>query len=119
MLVKGGERIPADIRIIHCEGLKVDNAALTGESEPQSRSAKCTNDNPLETKNIAFSSTNCVEGAARGIVIKTGDNTLMGQIAILVSGTPSNQTTLEMEINRLVYIVSGIAGIFYFEKIFL
>lgn len=42
--------------------LQVDNSSLTGESEPQTRSPDFTNDNPLETRNIAFFSTNCVEG---------------------------------------------------------
>jgi len=60
--VKGGDRIPADLRIISSANMKVDNSSLTGESEPQTRSPECTNDNPIETKNIAFFSTNCVEG---------------------------------------------------------
>lgn len=60
--VKGGDQIPADIRIVSSHGIKVDNSSLTGESEPQSRVPGCTNNNPLETKNIAFFSTNCVEG---------------------------------------------------------
>ena len=42
--------------------LQVDNSSLTGESEPQSRIPECTDDNPLETKNIAFFSTNAIEG---------------------------------------------------------
>lgn len=42
--------------------VQVDNSSLTGESEPQTRSPDCTHDNPLETRNIAFFSTNCVEG---------------------------------------------------------
>jgi len=42
--------------------LQVDNSSLTGESEPQSRSADCTHENPLETRNLAFFSTNAVEG---------------------------------------------------------
>ena len=61
--VKFGDRIPADIRIIEARQFKVDNSSLTGESEPQSRSPEFTNDNPLETKNLAFFSTNAVEGA--------------------------------------------------------
>lgn len=65
--VKGGDRIPADIRVIFAAGFKVDNSSLTGESEPQSRSPEFTNNNPLETKNIAFFSTNCVEGTGRGM----------------------------------------------------
>ena len=60
--VKFGDRIPADIRIIEARGFKVDNSSLTGESEPQSRSPEFTHENPLETKNLAFFSTNAVEG---------------------------------------------------------
>ncbi|KTF94441.1 hypothetical protein cypCar_00027006, partial [Cyprinus carpio] len=62
--VKGGDRIPADLRIVSAHGCKVDNSSLTGESEPQTRSPDCTHDNPLETRNIAFFSTNCVEGVS-------------------------------------------------------
>lgn len=74
--VKFGDRIPADVRIIEARGFKVDNSSLTGESEPQSRGAEFTNENPLETKNLAFFSTNAVEGTAKGIVICCGDNTV-------------------------------------------
>lgn len=74
--VKFGDRIPADIRIVESRGFKVDNSSLTGESEPQSRGADFTNENPLETKNLAFFSTNAVEGTAKGIVICCGDQTV-------------------------------------------
>lgn len=74
--VKGGDRVPADIRIISAMGFKVDNSSLTGESEPQTRSAEFTNQNPLETKNLAFFSTNAVEGSAIGVVVNTGDRTV-------------------------------------------
>lgn len=60
--VKGGDRVPADIRVIKAHGFKVDNSSLTGESEPQTRSPDITNENPLETRNLSFFSTNCVEG---------------------------------------------------------
>lgn len=60
--VKFGDRVPADVRIIEARGMKVDNSSLTGESEPQSRGPEFTNENPLETKNLAFFSTNVVEG---------------------------------------------------------
>ncbi|XP_006903563.1 PREDICTED: sodium/potassium-transporting ATPase subunit alpha-1-like, partial [Elephantulus edwardii] len=89
--VKGGDRIPADLRIISANGCKVDNSSLTGESEPQTRSPDFTNENPLETRNIAFFSTNCVEGTARGIVVYTGDRTVMGRIATLASGLQGGQ----------------------------
>jgi sodium/potassium-transporting ATPase subunit alpha len=60
--VQRGDRIPADIRIIRAHGLKVDNSTLTGESEPQSRGVEYRNDDPLETRNLAFFGTFAVEG---------------------------------------------------------
>ena len=80
--VKFGDRIPADIRIVEARGLKVDNSSLTGESEPQTRSPEYTHENPLETRNLAFFSTNAVEGTARGIVVNVGDNTVMGRYVL-------------------------------------
>lgn len=62
--MKGGDRVPADIRILQAQGCKVDNSSLTGESEPQTRSPECTHESPLETRNIAFFSTMCLEGEA-------------------------------------------------------
>nr|P30714.2 RecName: Full=Sodium/potassium-transporting ATPase subunit alpha-1; Short=Na(+)/K(+) ATPase alpha-1 subunit; AltName: Full=Sodium pump subunit alpha-1; Flags: Precursor [Rhinella marina]CAA77842.2 sodium/potassium-transporting ATPase alpha-1 subunit [Rhinella marina] len=107
--VKGGDRIPADLRIISAHGCKVDNSSLTGESEPQTRSPDFTNENPLETRNIAFFSTNCVEGTARGIVINTGDRTVMGRIATLASGLEGGQTPIAVEIGHFIHIITGVA----------
>ncbi len=107
--VKGGDRIPADIRVIQAHGFKVDNSSLTGESEPQSRSPECTNDNPLETKNVAFFSTNCVEGSGRGIVVNTGDRTVMGRIANLASGLEMGDTPIAKEIAHFIHLITGVA----------
>ena len=60
--VKFGDRVPADLRVITAHSFKVDNSSLTGESEPQTRTAEFTHENPLETRNICFFSTNAVEG---------------------------------------------------------
>ncbi|KAK1167895.1 sodium/potassium-transporting ATPase subunit alpha-1-like [Acipenser oxyrinchus oxyrinchus] len=107
--VKGGDRIPADLRIISANGCKVDNSSLTGESEPQTRSPEFSNENPLETRNIAFFSTNCVEGTACGIVIKTGDHTVIGRIATLTSGLEVGQTPISIEIEHFIHIITGVA----------
>ncbi|XP_041115924.1 sodium/potassium-transporting ATPase subunit alpha-1-like [Polyodon spathula] len=115
--VKGGDRIPADLRIISANGCKVDNSSLTGESEPQTRSPDFSNENPLETRNIAFFSTNCVEGTAHGIVINTGDRTVMGRIATLASGLEVGQTPISREIEHFIHIITGVAvflGISFF-----
>uniref|UniRef100_A0A8V5HFI0 Sodium/potassium-transporting ATPase subunit alpha n=1 Tax=Melopsittacus undulatus TaxID=13146 RepID=A0A8V5HFI0_MELUD len=115
--IKGGDRIPADIRLIFAQGCKVDNSSLTGESEPQSRSCDFTHENPLETKNIAFYSTTCVEGTATGIVINTGDRTIIGRIASLTSGVGNEKTPIAIEIEHFVYLVAGVAisiGVLFF-----
>uniref|UniRef100_G1TE72 Sodium/potassium-transporting ATPase subunit alpha n=1 Tax=Oryctolagus cuniculus TaxID=9986 RepID=G1TE72_RABIT len=110
--VKGGDRIPADLRLISSQGCKVDNSSLTGESEPQSRSPDFTHENPLETRNICFFSTNCVEGTARGIVIATGDSTVMGRIASLTSGLAVGQTPIAAEIEHFIRLITMMALFF-------
>ncbi|XP_073458111.1 sodium/potassium-transporting ATPase subunit alpha-3 [Aquarana catesbeiana] len=107
--VKGGDRVPADLRIISAHGCKVDNSSLTGESEPQTRSPDCTHDNPLETRNVTFFSTNCVEGTARGVVIATGDRTVMGRIATLASGLEVGKTPIAKEIEHFIHLITGVA----------
>ncbi len=63
ILIKAGEKIPADIRILESSEMKVDNSALTGESEPLLRTIECSHsENYLETSNIAFFGTLCKEG---------------------------------------------------------
>uniref|UniRef100_I3KD16 Sodium/potassium-transporting ATPase subunit alpha n=1 Tax=Oreochromis niloticus TaxID=8128 RepID=I3KD16_ORENI len=107
--IKGGDRVPADLRVISSSGCKVDNSSLTGESEPQTRSPEFTHENPLETRNICFFSTNCVEGTARGIVIATGDRTVMGRIATLASELEVRQTPISIEIEHFIQIITGVA----------
>ncbi|XP_066221906.1 potassium-transporting ATPase alpha chain 2 [Saccopteryx leptura] len=115
--IKGGDQIPADIRLLFTSGCKVDNSSLTGESEPQPRSCEFTHDNPLETKNIAFYSTTCLEGTATGMVVNTGDRTIIGQIASLASGVGNEKTPIATEIEHFVHIVAGVAisiGVLFF-----
>ena len=59
-------------------GLQVDNSSLTGESEPQTRSPECSHESPLETRNIAFFSTMCLEGQWGGGLKGLGRKGLMG-----------------------------------------
>nr|WBB44915.1 Na+/K+-ATPase alpha 2 [Chrysogorgia stellata] len=107
--VKFGDRIPADIRVLESRSFKVDNSSLTGESEPQSRSPDFTSENPLETKNLAFFSTNAVEGTCKGVVISIGDNTVMGRIAGLASGLETGATPIAKEIAHFIHIITGVA----------
>jgi len=115
--VKGGDRIPADLRIIQSSNMKVDNSSLTGESEPQARDNADSTVTVLEAKNLAFFSTNCVEGSARGIVIRCGDNTVMGRIAALASNVDSGDSPIAQEIEHFIHIITGVAvvlGVVFF-----
>jgi sodium/potassium-transporting ATPase subunit alpha len=114
-----GTRVPADIRIVTTSGLKVDNSSLTGESEPLTRSPECTHNNPLETKNLAFFSTFAVEGSGTGIVVKIGDNTVMGRIASLATGLKNDDTHLAKEIRHFIHIVTVVAFSFGFTFFFI
>lgn len=109
IFVKFGDRVPADIRVIEAHGFKVDNSSLTGESEPQARTPEFSHENPLETKNLAFFSTNAVEGTCTGVVIQIGDSTVMGRIANLASGLGSGKTPIAVEIEHFIHIITGVA----------
>ncbi|KAL3994994.1 NaH/K antiporter P-type ATPase alpha subunit family protein [Acanthocheilonema viteae] len=115
--IKAGDRIPADIRVITSSSLKVDCSTLTGESEPQNRSPECTHVNPLETSNLILFGTGAVEGKCTGIVVQTGDNTIMGRIAYLTSRVDSGKTPIAREIDHFITIIGVVAtfiGILFF-----
>merc|ERR1739848_135871 len=102
--------------------MKVDNSSLTGESEPQMRQAEANDVETLEAKNIAFFSTNCVEGSARGIVIRCGDDTVMGRIAALASNVDSGDSPIAQEIEHFIHIITGVAvflGVTFFILAFI
>ena len=81
--INNGSNIPADIVLIRCNEMKVNNASLTGESEDILRIVDEHHKSIFESPNVAFFGTFCTNGEGAGIVIKTGDNTVIGQIANL------------------------------------
>jgi sodium/potassium-transporting ATPase subunit alpha len=108
--IKAGDNIPADIRIIQANNMKVDNSSLTGESEKLERTSECTHpDNALETKNLVFFGTSCEFGTGSGIVIRVGDNTVIGKIADLASTEEVQQTTLARELYRFTAMIAAIS----------
>jgi sodium/potassium-transporting ATPase subunit alpha len=118
LLIKEGQRIPADIRIAQSNEMKVDNSSLTGESEALLRSEKCDQpDKILETKNVAFFGTLCKYGSGRGVVFNIADETVIGQIANLVGQAGQTKTPLAREIDRFITMITIIAitlGVVFF-----
>ena len=116
--VKAGENIPCDLVIFKSNDMKVNNASLTGEPIDIEMDTEQTPDQfIMETKNACFFGTSCTEGSGVGICIKTGDNTVIGNIANLASEAENKQSTLGAEIDRFIYIISIIAiilGVVFF-----
>ena len=105
--VELGQRIPADIRLIDCHDLHVDNSALTGESELVQCTHKCTSVNFMDSRNMVFLGTACPQGGGRGLVVATGDQAVIGQINSLTQSSNDNfDTSLHREIIRFVTIVA-------------
>ena len=104
-----GDKVPADLRLLHVQGLQLNNSALTGESEPVLAGTKCTSLNFLETTNLAFHSALVVQGSGCGVVIATGDATVLGQVSSLTQSQEEGDTNLHREIRRFVLIVTAVA----------
>ncbi|KAJ2521216.1 hypothetical protein GGI11_002079 [Coemansia sp. RSA 2049] len=109
VFLRMGDKIPADCYVFSASDLKVDNSSLTGESEPQERQAGNTMRNPLEATNMVFSGTLVISGEAYAIVVRTGDNTVLGQIAGMTAGEEKAQSPLNHEIAMYVRIIASVA----------
>ena len=101
VLLEGGDKVPADLRLFFTKNVHTDEAALTGESvpvpknfEPISRS----NLSPGDQHCIAFSGTFVTRGSAQGIVVATGEQTEFGKIAKLMKATRKITTPLMRKI---------------------
>src|SRR3989344_3901788 len=84
LILQEGEKVPADARIISLSGLKIDEASLTGESEPVSKIVEPIDAESVsasEQRNMLFKGTNIVAGNGRAIVVATGADTVIGKIA--------------------------------------
>ncbi|KAJ3152839.1 hypothetical protein HDU89_001044 [Geranomyces variabilis] len=109
--VRTGDKVPADLYVFSANEFKVDNSSLTGEADPQERVAKNTHKNPLEATNLVFNGTLCVNGDGYGIVVRTGDNTVIGQIASMTANESRGKSPLTAEIDHFVYIIAGVAAV--------
>lgn len=112
VVLNPGEKIPADMRILHCTELKVECAALTGESEPVPLSADAEEDPSVlktESRCLGFSSSLILEGNGIGLVVATGDNTVVGSVAKLTTTTNNTSSNLEKEVTRFVYFIAALA----------
>ncbi|MEN1966934.1 calcium-translocating P-type ATPase, SERCA-type [Lentibacillus sp. N15] len=110
--LSSGDRVPADVRIIKSASMETEESALTGESLPVTKHAQTLMQDhldPQDQRNIAFMGTLVTRGHATGIVVGTGMNTVMGQIASLMVKTKKIATPLENKLAELGKILIFVA----------
>lgn len=104
ILLKSGDRIPVDARVLQVMTLKVDEAPLTGESIPieKNSAAISAQDAPLgDRKNMLYMGTLVTYGRGRAVVVETGMQTEFGKIADMLRTTESRKTPLQTGLDRL------------------
>lgn len=108
VILGSGAQVPADLRLFHVKNLHADEAALTGESVPVSKSVEdilASEIPPADQKCIAFSGTFITEGSGQGIVIVTGEKTEMGKIAEIMKETHEIKTPLIKKMDKFTEII--------------
>ena len=98
ILLSAGSRVPADARLLHTDGLKVDESALTGESEPVKKNASCTlkEDTAIgDLINMVSAGSVVLSGHATALVSQTGMQTQVGKIADLIQQDTAPETPLK------------------------
>ena len=105
-----GDRVCADMRLLESYSLIVNEAPLTGESLPVSKTQFPMEEvfsNPGDISNMVFSGTLVEEGKGKGVVIATGMQTQLGQIAHLMEQTEVKLTPLQVRLNSLGRVLVG------------
>ncbi len=112
VLLEAGDAVPADARIFECASLKIEEAALTGESVPVNKLVGALGlgnekDVPLgDRKNMMYMGSSVVYGRGRAVVTATGMDTEMGKIAGALSAAKESRTPLQQKLAQLSKILS-------------
>ncbi|WP_454166061.1 HAD-IC family P-type ATPase [Gordonia iterans] len=114
--LEAGDAVPADLRLLEAEDLRVEGAALTGESEAVLKGTdRVEADTALgDRSGMAYMGTTVLAGRARGVVVATGPRAVVGQIAELTSGTRKAQAPLQAGLERLSRILTVVVIVLAF-----
>ena len=128
VVLEAGDAVPADGRLIHNASLKIEEAALTGESVPVTKFidtinlAEGTNDVPLgDRKNMVYMGSTVVYGRGMAVITATGMDTEMGKIADALVKAEEGQTPLQIKLSQLskllTWLVLGICVVIFAVQI--
>ncbi|MCI0645718.1 MAG: cation-transporting P-type ATPase [Chloroflexi bacterium] len=109
LILAEGDHIPADARVVEEYGLRVNNAALTGEAIPARKVADASLREGLteiERPNLIFAGTSVVSGTGRAVVYAVGMTTQFGRIASLTQAVPEAPSLLQQGIRRITRLIS-------------
>jgi Ca2+-transporting ATPase len=104
VMMEAGNYVPADVRLLEAVNLRVEEAALTGESLPVQKNAalRLESDIPLgDRRNTAFMGTTISYGRGRGVVVGTGMRTQLGMIADMLQNVDEEETPLQRRLDQL------------------
>ena len=112
VILEAGDAVPADGRIIESASMKIEEAALTGESVPVNKIVSILNldgekDVPLgDRKNMMYMGSTVVYGRGKAVITGTGMNTEMGKIADALANAKDEETPLQLKLNQLSKILT-------------
>jgi len=108
VLLESGMKVPADIRLMECSELEIDESLLTGESVPVKKNAGVLPlDTPVaERSNMAFAGTSVLKGRGSGVVVETGLNTEVGKISKDITGAVSGKPPLVLRMEKFTKQIS-------------
>jgi len=120
VLLEAGNSVSADARLVEAREMRVNNSALTGESEPQMRISEALGEGKAslaDLPNLIFAGTSVVAGSGRAVVYATGMNTELGRIAYLTQEVKTEQSPLQKEMTKVTRILAAVAvtlGVLFF-----
>ncbi|WP_312907731.1 calcium-transporting P-type ATPase, PMR1-type [Tissierella praeacuta] len=104
VVLDAGDIIPADLRLVESSNLKIEEASLTGESVPVEKDSNVFFEEEVslgDRKNMAYMSTAVTYGRGKGVVVGTGHDTEIGNIATMIQSFEDEVTPLQKQLNQL------------------
>ncbi len=120
LVLRPGDRVAADARLLQADGVQVDNAVLTGESEPVPRDelpAEQTPRNVFDLSTLVLAGAHLTTGSARAVVVATGADSLLGGLAGLTGTVARRPTPLHVNLRRAARVIAAVAiaaGVLFF-----